>query len=51
MQAEQVLAEDLPLGLVGQLWIAVALNQVLRIEKSRNARSAHGGWQIGASEP
>src|SRR2546423_1296600 len=30
MQLEQVLPEDLPLGLLGQLRIAVALAQVLR---------------------
>jgi hypothetical protein len=42
VQPQQVLAEDLPLGLVGQLRVPVSGAEVLGIEKSMNARSPPG---------
>ena len=51
VQPQQVLAEDLALGGVGELGVAVPVARSCGISKSMNARSAHCGWKIGASEP
>src|SRR5918993_875287 len=47
-EPQEVLAQDLPLGLFGELWVAVAFYQVLRDLEVPERLEGHLGYQIGA---